>query len=657
MAQSLGRAENPRSKLLGLKALVVDFDAASVEALASFLKQCGMDVVTARDGVTGLNLFREHQPQVVLVEAMLPKMSGFELSKQVQIESQGKVPVIIITGIYKDVRHKIEAVQTYGAAAFFTKPWKKEELEACLASLTGPAVVPSSEEDSLLNECLEDLPDLVSLKPPLPGGAPVKTKPELDLKPRMETKEAKPKKMLEVEPTDDVDKLLAKTLADLGFEPKKTAAPETKKLTPTPAQPRPPEVKPPPAETKPKEEKAKPVAPPPKLTPETTLKSAEIPKPSFELPKKGAEAPKVTDVPKPAPEIPKPAVEGQKTAGMPPKPELQFPAAKPVEPKKEAPEAAPSAKKPPFSEKPGEEKEAELRPAVPPAAPPTKVEEKLPSADAVSEPGFARYPASAPFLFTPSEETRKKPSTPLILGIVGAAALVVAGIFIFKPKKTGLPPTSSQTLAASTLTEEPAPSLASRLEEQEAAPRATRTKTSAPSILDQLPIPPTKKEEAVAEEEPPVLTVEQPPPAALSLPQVKIAEPLPTQAQTVNQPSENPAQVQKPEETTASASVKEGDLVPLAEVDVQPRAIKTVEPKYPPLAQQMGLEGAVVVNALISENGDVIRTEILRGIKNGASLESAAEAAIRQWKFTPAIKNGVKVKVWKPIETRFRLKQ
>jgi protein TonB len=63
----------------------------------------------------------------------------------------------------------------------------------------------------------------------------------------------------------------------------------------------------------------------------------------------------------------------------------------------------------------------------------------------------------------------------------------------------------------------------------------------------------------------------------------------------------------------------------------------------------------VTVNALIAENGDVIRTEILKGVKGGSILENAAEVALKQWKFEPAQKDGVKVKVWKSYPFNFKV--
>jgi TonB family protein len=70
----------------------------------------------------------------------------------------------------------------------------------------------------------------------------------------------------------------------------------------------------------------------------------------------------------------------------------------------------------------------------------------------------------------------------------------------------------------------------------------------------------------------------------------------------------------------------------------------------------MGIEGTVVVNALISETGDVIRTSILRKSSQGTAygLETASEACVRQWKFKPAVKDGVNVKTWKAVALQFK---
>ncbi len=179
-----------------------------------------MEVIIAKDGITALEMFRNQKPQIVFLEAMLPKMSGFELSQQISLETQGKVPVIIITGIYKDTRHKIEAIQTYKAAAFITKPWQREEMANTIVDVLGPAAKLPADEEELLLESLEDLPPLIKEKPSIPRPKPSPPSPP-------QSKETMAKES--ASRSDEIDKLLEKTLADLGFKWQKKIASEPKK--------------------------------------------------------------------------------------------------------------------------------------------------------------------------------------------------------------------------------------------------------------------------------------------------------------------------------------------------------------------------------------------------------------------------------------------
>jgi TonB family protein len=105
-----------------------------------------------------------------------------------------------------------------------------------------------------------------------------------------------------------------------------------------------------------------------------------------------------------------------------------------------------------------------------------------------------------------------------------------------------------------------------------------------------------------------------------------------------------------------AVKLKAGDLVPLGDVDIQPRVLKAAEPAYPPAGLSMRVAGTVTVNALVSETGDVLQTVVVRGINGPLGFNKAAEAAVQRWKFTPAEKSGVKVRVWKPITVTFKLK-
>ena len=87
-----------------------------------------------------------------------------------------------------------------------------------------------------------------------------------------------------------------------------------------------------------------------------------------------------------------------------------------------------------------------------------------------------------------------------------------------------------------------------------------------------------------------------------------------------------------------------------------PQLIKSVEPSYTPRALQFRAQGTIIVNALISEYGDVLQAAVIKNFKDSMGLDKSAENAVRQWKFKPAQKDGVSVKVWKPIVLGFKVK-
>jgi protein TonB len=113
----------------------------------------------------------------------------------------------------------------------------------------------------------------------------------------------------------------------------------------------------------------------------------------------------------------------------------------------------------------------------------------------------------------------------------------------------------------------------------------------------------------------------------------------------------------KEEQKDTPQPVKEGDLVPLGLVDIPPEPIKKIFPVYPIVAMRLNIRGTVIVNALISEKGDVISTAILKGVNGSFRLNEAAQKAVRKWKFKPAYKDSKAVKVWKPITIKFTEKK
>lgn len=85
-----------------------------------------------------------------------------------------------------------------------------------------------------------------------------------------------------------------------------------------------------------------------------------------------------------------------------------------------------------------------------------------------------------------------------------------------------------------------------------------------------------------------------------------------------------------------------------------PQRLVNVAPVYPAIALSVHKEGIVIIDATIDEQGNVTDTRILRSIP---LLDEAALAAVRQWKFSPTLLNGVPVPIVMTVTVNFKLAQ
>jgi protein TonB len=85
----------------------------------------------------------------------------------------------------------------------------------------------------------------------------------------------------------------------------------------------------------------------------------------------------------------------------------------------------------------------------------------------------------------------------------------------------------------------------------------------------------------------------------------------------------------------------------------EPKRIVDVAPVYPAIAQQVRKEGVVILEAVISETGNVVGVRVMR---SEPLLDQAAVDAVRAWKYTPTLLNGVPVQVLMTITVQFRLR-
>ena len=113
------------------RVLVVDDEKLIVKGIRFSLEQDGMEVTSAYDGEEALTFAREQQFDIILLDIMLPKLSGFEVCQQIREFSN--VPIIMLTAKGDDM-DKILGLE-YGADDYITKPFNILEVKARIKAI------------------------------------------------------------------------------------------------------------------------------------------------------------------------------------------------------------------------------------------------------------------------------------------------------------------------------------------------------------------------------------------------------------------------------------------------------------------------------------------------------------------------------------------
>jgi chemosensory pili system protein ChpA (sensor histidine kinase/response regulator) len=119
--------------------MVVD-DSLTVRKITSrLLEREGYEVLTAKDGIDALEQLRETLPAVMLVDIEMPRMDGFDLTRNVRGDARTRdIPIIIISSRTAD-KHRSQAI-ALGVNAFLGKPYQEAELLQHISSYLGAAV-------------------------------------------------------------------------------------------------------------------------------------------------------------------------------------------------------------------------------------------------------------------------------------------------------------------------------------------------------------------------------------------------------------------------------------------------------------------------------------------------------------------------------------
>ena len=129
---------------MGNKVLVVEDDINLLETLKYNLKKESYDVATATDGEQALEIARQVKPDIIILDIMLPKLSGYEVCRILRKEQM--VPIIMLTAKTEEV-DKIVGLEI-GADDYMTKPFSMRELLARIRAMLRRTEMASLQKDN-----------------------------------------------------------------------------------------------------------------------------------------------------------------------------------------------------------------------------------------------------------------------------------------------------------------------------------------------------------------------------------------------------------------------------------------------------------------------------------------------------------------------------
>ncbi len=118
------------------KILLVDDEPEMVEMVKMRLEAHGYEIITANDGLGGLEKARNENPDLILLDLMLPKMTGYEVCRMLKFDDKyKKIPIIVLSAL--DQQDEREKAVKAGADTVFVKPFDLELLLVKIREFVG----------------------------------------------------------------------------------------------------------------------------------------------------------------------------------------------------------------------------------------------------------------------------------------------------------------------------------------------------------------------------------------------------------------------------------------------------------------------------------------------------------------------------------------
>jgi DNA-binding response OmpR family regulator len=148
------------------KILVIDDSKVIRMRVRDMLPEGNFDILEAKDGLEGLNLIRQERPSLIMLDFLLPKLSGWDVYQELQQERDlQQIPLVIMSGRKEEVTDKISEPFEY--FEFIEKPFEKDQLQVAIKEAiskskqprmaTAAASSASSEEILLLKDKIDHM--------------------------------------------------------------------------------------------------------------------------------------------------------------------------------------------------------------------------------------------------------------------------------------------------------------------------------------------------------------------------------------------------------------------------------------------------------------------------------------------------------------------
>ncbi len=114
-------------ELVKVDILIAEDETGILESLEFILKRAGWSVAFVTDGEAALKFVKVSKPKMMVLDIMLPKLSGFEVLKKLRANSETRnLPVLILTA--KGQKRDRQQAEEFGASAFISKPYANDDV-------------------------------------------------------------------------------------------------------------------------------------------------------------------------------------------------------------------------------------------------------------------------------------------------------------------------------------------------------------------------------------------------------------------------------------------------------------------------------------------------------------------------------------------------